>query len=125
MPSVADRSRRTVRASRRRIAVVLVTLAALTGCSTSPDQVADTSPQASEDAAPLTPMPGDGATDGSVDRAGDCAGELAALDAVISLQLAAFADDDWEGAFALTSRQFRAGGIDADGLREIVTSGYA
>jgi hypothetical protein len=54
-----------------------------------------------------------------------CGDELATLDTVISEQLAAFAADDWDRAFSLTSQQFRASGVDANGLREIVTSGYA
>lgn len=71
-------------------------------------------------AAPTTPTPTT-----PPDAAAGCGDELAALDAVISEQLAAFAADDWDRAFSLTSRQFRAGGIAAAGLRDIVTSEYA
>ena len=37
---------------------------------------------------------------------------------------AAFAAGDWDRAWSLTSCEFRAAGIDAGGLREIVTTGY-
>lgn len=94
-----------------------------TACS-QPDLVADVATAPAQDAAPPTTAPRDDAT-GSTAPAADCGDDLPALDAVISEQLAAFAADDWERAYSLTSRQFRAGGIDADGLRDIVTSGYA
>jgi hypothetical protein len=97
--------------------VVAAVLAA--GCLAPTSRVADApapSPVPTPDGAP-TAAPGDPDADG-------CADDLAALDAVITEQLAAFAADDWDAAWALTSRQFRAAGVDANGLREIVTSGY-
>lgn len=77
-----------------------------------------------------TPGPDEPGIAGPLDEpAGDpadgCGDALAELDAVIGEQLAAFAADDWERALSLTSQRFRASGVDADGLREIVTSGYA
>lgn len=104
------------------LAALLVVMVA-TGC-TAPASTATGA--ARSDAAPgATPAPSDDAARAPADPTTGCGDELAALDAVIDEQLAAFAADDWERALALTSRRFRAGGVDADGLRRIVTSGYA
>lgn len=108
------------RAARRRavaIAAAAATVLALGGCTSPAGTVAErTAPAAQATTPSAAPTAG---------VATDCGDELTALDAVITSQLAAFADDDWELALSLTSRDFRAGGIDADGLRQIVTSGYA
>lgn len=98
---------------------VLVVVA--TGCVSPTTEVAD-APRATDAAGTPDRPEATGPPDDP--DVGDCAGDLAALDAVITEQLAAFASDDWEGAWALTSRQFRAAGVDAEGLRQIVTSGY-
>lgn len=81
----------------------------------APDGVGSEAPEGRATTGPTAPP----------DAATACGDELATLDAVISEQLAAFAIGDWDRAFSLTSRRFRASGVDADGLREIVTSGYA
>lgn len=117
-------TRRRPQAVGRAVVSALVAVVLMTGCRPSADQVADVATASARDAASPTTGPRDGAT-GSATPTAECGDDLAALDEVISAQLAAFAADDWERAYALTSRQFRAGGIDADGLREIVTSGYA
>lgn len=100
--------------------MVLTTVILTAGC-TGP-----ASPAADAPSAPVAPDGrGSAGPTSQPDAATACGDELTALEAVISEQLAAFAADDWDRAYALTSRQFRAGGVDADGLREIVTSGYA
>jgi hypothetical protein len=102
------------------MAVATTIVAVLTSACLSPTSAVTDAP------APTAITTPDGApTAGTGDPdAGGCVDDLAALDAVITEQLAAFAADDWDGAWALTSRQFRAAGVDADGLRQIVTSGY-
>ena len=110
-------------------AVAVLTAAVLTAGCTGPASLQTDGPTArpEPDAVGSAP-PEDRATTGPAappDTATACGDELATLDTVISEQLAAFAADDWDRAFSLTSRQFRASGVDADGLREIVTSGYA
>jgi hypothetical protein len=116
---------RTVRTVAAAVAL-LVTL--LAGCTApAAEQVAgDAAPEGSAPAPPTPPAaaPSTPADDGSGDVAAQCGDELEALDAVITEQLDAFAADDWQRAWSLTSREFRAAGIDADGLREIVTTGY-
>lgn len=113
-----------------RTAATVVALLALllVGCTApASEQVADDAASQGRDPAPSTPpdpAPSAPGGDGSDDVAEQCGEELAALDAVITEQLDAFAADDWERAWSLTSRQFRAAGIDPDGLREIVTTGY-
>lgn len=98
-------------------ATALVVLLLCGACTASPTgSVADRAQP------PSSPAP-DVATPS--EQTGDCGAQWAALDEVVSEQLAAFADDDWDRAFSLTSRQFRASGVDADGLRRIVTSDYA
>jgi hypothetical protein len=96
----------------------------IVACTPPADRVTAAPTAPVRDAARPTAAAGDGTT-GSPAPAAGCGDDLAALDAVISEQLAAFAANDWERAFSLTSRRFRASGVDADGLREIVTSGYA
>lgn len=104
--------------------IALVVTVLVTACSPPGDRVADAPTAPVTEAAPSTAAPGDDPTTSGA-PATDCGDDLTALDAVIIEQLAAFAADDWDHAFSLTSRRFRAGGIDADRLREIVTSGYA
>lgn len=125
MATSGDTTRHRPRAAWRSVATTLLILALMAGCTPPADEVVDAPTAAAREAAPPTTAPRDNTTEGSTAPAADCGDDLAALDAVISEQLAAFADDDWDRAFSLTSRQFRAGGVDADGLREIVTSGYA
>lgn len=59
--------------------------------------------------------------DGDVPACGE--GTARDIDAVIGDQLAAFADDDYERALELASRDFRAA-IDAEGLAGIIEQGY-
>lgn len=103
------------------VAVALVALVA--GCSTGGSPAAAPSAPAARSrstAGPRPSLPPDAPTGATV----DCGADLAALDAVITEQLDAFAADEWEHAWSLTSRRFRSAGVDADGLRQIVTSGY-
>lgn len=109
--------------TRSGLLAVLLMLLAAAGC-TAPATTA-TGAARSEAARATTPAPDDDTAGATADPATGCGDELRALDAVIDEQLAAFAADDWERALSLTSRRFRAGGVDADGLRRIVTSGYA
>lgn len=51
------------------------------------------------------------------------AADLAAIDAVIAAQLDAFADDDWEAAFALASVEFRAG-TDPDAFAALIEDSF-
>lgn len=97
-------------------AVLLALLAA--GCTSRSVSIAEAP------SAPVVPAPSSAPGDAATGAAAACGDDLAALDAVITEQLDAFAADDWDRAFALTSREFRAAGIDAHGLREIVTAGY-
>jgi hypothetical protein len=123
MPATVEHVRarpRPVRARRSHRVAVAVAVAVLSaGC------VSSASPVAEAPELPTAAAPDDASTAGAGEAdTGDCSDDLAALDAVITEQLAAFAADDWDAAWALTSRQFRAAGVDAEGLREIVTSGY-
>jgi hypothetical protein len=138
MPRTAARSRiaaPTIRSWRRRASgygvVLLLLVAAATACAAPADPVAD--PMPADAPGPAASTPPDG-TDDLVPREAPsvtpdervvaCGDAVAELDAVISEQLAAFAAGDWDHAFSLTSREFRAGGIDARTLREIVVLGY-
>jgi hypothetical protein len=125
MPTTGETSGHRPQTAWRRLAATLLTLLFLTGCTPPADRAADARTSAAGDPAPPTTTPRDGTIDPPTASPVDCGADLAALDAVISEQLAAFAHDDWDRAFALTSRQFRASGVDADRLREIVTAGYA
>lgn len=114
----AGRPRRTA------ATMMLLVVLALTACSAPAQLARDQSPATG----PTRAAPDDPSTRGNdvpAEPATDCGDEVGALDAVITEQLAAFASGDWDRAFSLTSRQFRAAGIDADDLRRIVTSGYA
>lgn len=130
MPAAQDRTSRTRRARSLRTALLVALVVAVTACTGPAGQVAGA--QRSDTAAAPSPAATTGPTDAPTGPAGapsdpdsGCGDDVDAMDAVITRQLAAFTAGDWDGAYALTSRQFRAGGVDADGLREIVTSGYA
>ncbi|CAN5860126.1 hypothetical protein BH23ACT10_BH23ACT10_25630 [soil metagenome] len=106
------------------VTAVLVALFA-TGCTPAATRpTADAAPNVAASSAGPPPSAGDGATAPPRDTVNACGDEAAELDAVITEQLDAFADDDWERALSLTSQRFLASGVDADGLRRIVTSGY-
>ncbi|HSJ45442.1 MAG TPA: DUF4864 domain-containing protein [Euzebyales bacterium] len=124
MLTTGERSGHRPQTTRRGLAATVLTLLLLTGCTPPADRAAGMPPAAAGDAAPTT-TPRSGTTDPPAASPVDCGADLAAVDAVITEQLAAFAGDDWDRAFALTSRRFRASGIDAGRLRQIVTSGYA
>lgn len=133
MAAAVDRSTHRRRRAPLIAAAALVAALAVAGCSQptglvvqepSAPEAAPSAPVASAPAGTPPTGPDDPASDGQGAVAGECGGELAALDAVITEQLDAFAANDWDRAWSLTSRDFRASGVDADGLREIVTSGY-
>lgn len=112
----------------RTMAVTATLLAALLvgGCTspTTSGPVADAGSAPAAPSAPGAPSVPAAPDDTPSSSTAACADDLEALDAVITEQLDAFAADDWDRAWSLTSREFRAAGVDADGLREIVTQGY-